>query len=368
MKRLLCIVGSMDAGGAETFLMKMYRQLDKKKYQMDFAVAVETEGFYDQEILSMGGRIFRITPKSKGVFKNFNAIRMLVKEERYQYVLRTSQHSLSALELLAARFGGAKTRVFRSSNSDTTSGSKKQMLLHKLCMFMPECFANVRIAPSTEAAEFMFGKDCIKRGTASLLRNAIDTNVYRFDSQGREQIRAEFRLEDKFVVGHVGRFNQQKNHAFLIDVFQELHHLNPRARLVLVGKGELEEAVRQKVCALGLEEYVIFTGVRQDIPQLLSAFDVFLFPSLYEGMPNTVIEAQATGLPCVISDSITREADITDLVHFCPLDSHISIWVDACAKAGGNNRQWYHDALIEAGYDIRDVGPQFVKWIFEGDT
>ena len=126
--------------------------------------------------------------------------------------------------------------------------------------------------------------------------------------------------------------------------------------------------MRQKVSALGLEDDVIFTGVRRDIPQLLSAFDVFLFPSLYEGMPNTVIEAQATGLPCVISDTITQQAKITDLIKFCSLKSPASAWADVCAKTMVMDRSKYHDALIEAGYDIRDVVPQFIKWTFESDT
>ena len=165
-KRLLCIVGSMNVGGAETFLMKIYRVLDKTRFQMDFAVATNTEGVYDKEIVSLGGRIYHITPKSSGIIKNYNSIKHIVKEKKYKYVLRTSQHSLSALELLAAKSGGAKIRVFRSSNSNTTTGSNKQLILHNICKFMPMLFANIRIAPSTKAAEFMFGKDCIKKGNA----------------------------------------------------------------------------------------------------------------------------------------------------------------------------------------------------------
>ena len=151
-KRLLCIVGSMNAGGAETFLMKIYRKLDKEKYQMDFAVATMDKAFYDDEICNLGGKIFHIKPKSEGIISNFNSIKEIVRENEYRYVLRTSQHSLSALELFAAKLGGAKITTFRSSNSNTTSDSKKEKILHKICMFMPYLFANVRIAPSTEAA------------------------------------------------------------------------------------------------------------------------------------------------------------------------------------------------------------------------
>ena len=327
MKRLLCIVGSMNAGGAETFLMKIYRQLDKTKYQMDFAVAVQEKGFYDDEIFSMGGKIFYITPKSEGVLKNFCSIRKLVKYEKYQCVLRTSQHSLSALELLAAWLGGAKTRVFRSSNSNTTTGGGMDLKLHKLCAFMPRWFANVRIAPSTEAAEFMFGKDCVLKGKAKIVHNGIDLSLYCYSDENRRSVRKEFGIEDKYVVGHVGRFNQQKNHKKLIEIFTELKRVKPNAVLLLVGKGELEEAVHKLVQEKGIEDSVIFSGVRSDVSRLLSGMDVFVFPSLYEGMPNTVVEAQATGLPCVISDTITKEAAITNIVEFVELESSAKIWM-----------------------------------------
>lgn len=365
IKRLLCIVGSMNAGGAETFLMKIYREIDKSKYQMDFAVADANEGFYDKEIISMGGKIHHITPKSKGVLKNFGDIRTLVKSERYEYVLRTSQHSLSALELLAAKLGGAKVRVFRSSNSNTTTGSKKQLFLHKLCMFMPRFFANVRIAPSTEAAEFMFGKGCVKKGKATLVHNGIDTNVYRYDPNGRQQVRQELGLQDKFVVGHIGRFNQQKNHTFLIDVFYELWKKKPEARLVLVGKGELEESVRKKVRDMSLEPFVVFTGVRQDVPNLMSAFDVFLFPSLYEGMPNTVIEAQATGLRCILSDTITREAKLSEDVTYISLKESPVVWSEELLKLNRANRFGGYKVIVDNNYDIESATNRFIEVVFE---
>lgn len=364
MKRLLCIVGSMNAGGAETFLMKVYRSLNKKEYQMDFAVAISEKGHYDDEILSYGGRIYHIIPKSLGFIKNFNSIRKIVKENQYRYVLRTSQHSLSALELLAAWLGGAKVRVFRSSNSNTTSGSKKQMLLHKMCSFMPKWFANVQIAPSTEAAEFMFGKGCVRKGRAKLVQNGVDLSVYRYDENSRKEIRRELGVpEDTLLVGHVGRFNQQKNHMFLLEVFRKIHQKHPKSVLVLTGTGELEQQIREKAGALEITDCVIFTGVRSDVPQLMSAMDVFVFPSLYEGMPNTVIEAQATGLPCVIADTITREADITGLVQYLPLTAATETWADAALAAIGT-RQDTKEKMTAAGYDIHSQVQRFAELVF----
>lgn len=370
MKRLLCIVGSMNAGGAETFLMKMYRALDKQKYQMDFAVAISEKGFYDDEIISMGGIIHHITPKSRSFIKNFNDIRELVQNNNYNYVMRISQHSLSGLELLAAKLGGARVRVFRSSNSNTTSDSKLNQILHKLCMFMPAFFANVRIAPSTEAAEFMFGDRCIEKGKASLLPNAIDTSIFRYNEDARCSIRKEFFInKNQLVVGHIGRFNQQKNHRFLIEVFAEVLKQKPDALLMLVGDGEKKNEIKEQINALGIEESVILTGIRSDVPALLSAMDVFVFPSFYEGMPNTVIEAQATGLPCVIADTITREACITDCVEYKPLTDSAESWADFTVSLFNNckeDRSYYNYKMKNAGYDISSCVEQFTKLTFEG--
>ena len=366
MKKVLCIVGGMNAGGAETFLMKVYRMLDTTKYQMDFAVANAEKGYYDDEILEYGGKIHHVTPKSQGIIKNFLSIRSIVKENRYEYVLRISQHSLSALELLAAWLGGAKVRTFRSSNSNTTSGSKKQLLLHNLCRFMPRWFANVRIAPSTEAAEFMFGKECIKKGIANIIHNGVDLSVWRYDKRNRSEVRQELGIpETAALIGHVGRFSRQKNHEFLLKVFKNIRAKNENAYLVLVGKGELEGKIRTQAEELGIGKSVIFTGVRSDVSRLLSAMDVFVFPSLYEGMPNTVIEAQATGLPCVISDTITREAGITGLVQYLPLDMPPESWAKVALDSMGDERVDTCREFVEKGYDIVSVAREFVHVVFK---
>ena len=365
MKRLLCIVSNMNAGGAETFLMKLYRSLDRSKYQMDFIVAIEEKGFYDDEIVSLGGRIFHVLPKSKGFFKNFKEIVTIVRKNKYQSVLRVSQHSLSALDLFAAKLGGAKKLAFRSSNTNTTDASKKEILLHKICLFMPQVFANIKLAPSTEAAEFLFGKGCIQRGKAQILHNALDLNIYCYDETGREQIRKDFGItEDTMVVGHIGRFMKQKNHSFLINVFNEIYKKDQKSKLLLVGKGELESQIKAQVKKQGLQNNVIFCGVRSDIPQLLSAMDVFVFPSFYEGMPNTVIEAQATGLPCVISDTITKEADVTGNVKYMTLKDSYKKWADSAVEAAKQVRSNGADKMRDKGYDIKNVTEQFIKLVF----
>ena len=361
MKRLLCIVGGMNAGGAETFLMKVYRALDKSQYQMDFAVAIKDKGFYDDEIISMGGRIFHIVPKSEGFLKNFLDIKRIVKENGYKSVLRTSQHSLSALELLAARLGGAKKTIFRSSNSNTTTGKGFDLFLHRLCKFMPRFFANVRIAPSIEAAEFMYGKDAVKKGVAAIVPNGINLDYYKYDGRSRRIIREKFGLENNFVIGHVGRFNQQKNHRFLIELFFELLKKCENARLLLVGKGELEPEIKRQCEILDITDKVVFAGVRSDMPALYSAMDVFVFPSLYEGMPNAVVEAQACGLPCIVADAVTREVVATLNVKFLNLDEK-GVWIDEIIKKQLSERTGLDDQKFL--FDMNSIISKIMEVLF----
>lgn len=361
MKRLLCIVSAMNTGGAETFLMKMYRAIDREKYQMDFCVNSDTN-FYEKEILELGGKIYTVPAKSQSLHGWYKETKRVVRDNGYHYVIRVCEHSLSALDLIVARQGGADHLIMRSSNA--SSGSKASVLLHKMFKFLAISIPTVKIAPSTEAAEYTFGKGCVSRGDVLILHNAIDTDIFYFDPEGRKRIRKELNLEGKYVVGHVGRFNKQKNHEFLIDIFSELLKKKPESRLVLVGAGDLEEQIRKKVCSLDLEPFVVFAGVRKDVPQLMSAFDVFLFPSLYEGMPNTVIEAQATGLPCVISNTITREANITGLVNYVSLNN-VEDWINGVEDTKIADRSNMKKIVYEQKYDIASQVEVFTKYVFE---
>lgn len=367
MERILCIVGSMNAGGAETFLMKIYRNIDRTKYQMDFCVAITEPGVYDEEIRSLGGRILYTVPKSKGFIKSFMRIREIVADNKYNYVMRVSQHSLSGLELIAAKLGGAKTTIFRSSNTQT-GGSRINKILHKVCIPITKYIPEIKIAPSTEAAEFMFGKGSVLNKSAKIIPNGLDVEQYKFNLENRIKHRREFGIEENTLVfGHIGRFSMQKNHKFLIEIFAKIHEINPQSVLLLVGKGELESNVRKDVEQLGLTNKVIFAGVRKDVTELLSAMDIFLFPSFFEGMPNTVIEAQTSGLPCLISDTITKEVAITDLVNFLELDENPEQWARKAVELKVDEvsrRQKANDVRL-SGYDVKNSADLFIKTVFE---
>ena len=363
MQKLLCIVGSMNRGGAETFLMKLYRQLDHAKYQMDFCVASRTPGDYDEEIKKSGGKILYTVPKSSNPFASFWNMYKIVKENKYLSVLRISQHSLSCLELLAARLGGAKQIIFRSSNTQSC-GSIINRILHYIFIPCAYFIPNVRIAPSDKAAKFMFGT---KKGV-HILHNGLDTKTFAFSAINRQKIRAELIAENKFVVGHIGRFNFQKNHKFLLQIFAELKKIRPDAILWLAGKGELEQNIKEQAKNLNISDSINFLGIRTDIPELLSAIDVFIFPSLFEGMPNTVIEAQTSGLPCLIADTITKQAKQTDIVHFMGLNGMPAQWAKKALEIASvqtlGNRPKAAAQMQAAGYDIKDVVKQFTALVF----
>ena len=355
----------MNAGGAETFLMKVYRKLDKSRFQIDFCINTSDKCFYEDEILSMGGRIYRIPAKSQNPKAFSKQLGELVRNHKYQYVLRITSNAMGFMDLKIAKQAGAKICAARSSNSSDGAGWKS-WVAHRLGRALFSKYVDMRFAPSDLAARYTFGNSAYEDGKVSILKNAVDLSIFHFDELGRVAIREELGVSpDALLIGHVGRFDTQKNHEFLLEVFREIAHRQPDAILLLVGKGGLEQPVREKAAALEIADKVIFAGVRSDVPQLLSAMDVFVFPSLYEGMPNTVIEAQSTGLPCVIADTITREADITGLVQYLPLAASPDIWAETVLASVCKQRKDTTQAFIEHHYDIQSTVREFVRLCFQ---
>ena len=357
MKRLLCIVSSMDRGGAETFLMKVYRQLDKNKYQMDFCVSKKESGFYDEEIKKMGGKIFYVPPKSKNPFKSFFEIKKIVKKEKYDSVLRTSQQSLATLDLLASKLGGASKLIYRSSNAGVTNGK----FINKVFGFLPKVIPNVKIAPSTEATEFVFGKIAVKNNKVTILHNALNYDDFKFNEKNRDKIRTELNVGNKTLYGHVGRLNKQKNHIFLLNIFKEILKKDKNSMLVLIGEGELKQEILNKIKELNIEKNVILLEPKKNINEYFMAFDKLIFPSLFEGMPNVIIEAEASGLPCFISNTITKEANITGLVKYIDLNKSAEEWASIILNKKIEKRKDYKNDFIENKYMIDQITDEFIK-------
>lgn len=363
MKKLLCIVNSMDTSGAETFLMKIYRQLDRTKYQMDFCICNLQHNFYEDEIKKLGGKIYHLPLKTQHPFRFLYGFCKLLNSHNYTHVFRLGSTVFNMGDIFLCSFFGAKIRVFRSCNANVLQ-SAVLIKTHKLLRRFIMPAANVKIAPSDLAAKFTFGN--IKN--VHILPNGLDTKTFEFSAESRQRTRQELNAQDKFVVGHIGRFNLQKNHKFLLEVFAQIKKQRKNAVLWLIGKGELEKQIRKQAKDLGILDNIEFLGVRSDIPALLSAMDVFVFPSLFEGMPNTVIEAQTNGLPCLIADTITKQAKQTDLVHFMGLKQSAQEWankaVQIADKQTSANRQQAAKKMCQAGYDIKDVVKQFTTLVF----
>ena len=358
----MCIVSSLDVGGAETFMMKLFRVL-YAKCKFDFIVSKDN-GVYEAEVESLGGKIYRVPLRTKHPIETFKKIEKIVKSNGYKKVLKLCDTPMGFFDLLAAKIGGADRVCVRSCNAYSEE-SKLQHIIYAILRPLFNNTANLKIAPSKLAAEYTFGKNAVEQKDVYFLHNAIDLKKYSYQEQGREKIRKEFNLlPTQLIVGHIGRFNYQKNHDFLLEIFADIIQKRPDAILFLVGEGEKKQDLVKKAEKLGLEKSVIFAGIRMDIPEVLSAMDIFIFPSFYEGMPNTIIEAQACGLPCVLSDSITKEAKITELLTYISLDENSKIWCDVALEKVSQYRKDTKENLSLAGYDIEKVSLEFLGLFF----
>ncbi len=363
MKRLLCVVASLNTGGAETFLMKIFRTIDRSKYMFDFIVSAD--GIYDKEVLQLGGKIYKVPLRTKKPFKVFQDIKNIVETNRYVYFLKLSDTPLGILDIIAAKAGGAKWISVRSCNADTNSSAYKEFVYACIRPFF-NALINCKIAPSDLAAVYTFGVRQVQKGKVHFINNGVDLDIFHYSEMNRTQIRDEFHLpEHTLLVGHVGRFNHQKNHEYLIKIFDEIHKMNPNSYFLLVGVGELEEHIKELVSKLDCRDFIIFAGLRRDVPKLLSAMDIFTLPSFYEGMPNVVIEGQATGLPCLVSDTVTRKADITGLVKYLSIKSDPKEWATAVVNTDVSFRQNTKDAFINAAYDIQTVADELTYLLFQ---
>lgn len=345
MVRVLHIVTNMDRGGLETMLMNYYRHMDREKIQFDFLEHRRDRAAYDDEIESLGGRIFRLprlNPLSSDYFHALNAFFAAHPEYR---IVHSHLDCMSAYPLCAAK--NAKVPV-RIAHAHSTSQDRNWKLVFKLISKkLISLYTTDLFACSADAGEWMFGTKDVH-----ILPNAIDIERYAFNLLIRNQTKKALGLDDAFVIGHVGRFSAVKNHSFLTDVFAQIKRQEPNSKLLLVGAGSEMQAVQQKVKALGLGADVIFTGVRNDVANLMQAMDVFVFPSLYEGLGIVLIEAQAAGLPCVVSDTIPREAYLTDLITAEKLSSSVEKWAEKILKKRDFPRTDRRDEIAAHGFDI----------------
>ncbi len=347
MERILHMVGAMCPGGMENFIMNVYENIDCSKVQFDIIVHQREDNDYVELIESMGGRVYLLPRLTKHPLKNLRMIYKIVKENKYQVVIRHTASALVTPQLLAARMAGAKRTMCHSHSEQDPA-----VFLHKLGRCLMGLAVTDPIACSKKAGQWMYGKrECV------IIQNAIDIEKFQYQESLREKIKQEFGLNEGKVYGHVGNFSDVKNHTYLLKIFAEIAKVDESARFFLLGDGSLRPQIEEERKQLGLEDKVFLTGMRRDVNAFFSCFDVLLFPSKFEGLPLTIIEAQAAGLPCLISDVITKNVVLTEsLIHFASIGEEPRVWAkQAMELAGKGERTNHRRELAEAGYDIHQL-------------
>ena len=326
MIRVAQVMGYMDGGGVEQVVMNYYRHIDRSRVQFDFIVCEGSGMVPREEIEGLGGRVFMV-PGYKRLPSYMAELERLFCEERWLLV-HSHVNALSVFPLRAAKRAGVPVRIAHS-HSTSGKGEHAKNVMKAVLKRFSNVYPTHRMACSQYAGEWLFGRDA----DFEILYNAIDLSRFFFNAETRTQTRADLGIaDDQFVIGHVGRFMPQKNHRFLIDAFALAASHRSDLVLVLVGSGEAEAIAESWAAECGASDRVMFLGQRDDVDRLYQAFDVFALPSLYEGLGIVGVEAQAAGLPCLLSDRITREVDVTGTVRFLPIDAP-EVWAEAmCAS------------------------------------
>ncbi len=325
--RILHVINEMVLEGAESRIMDLYRNLDTDKVQFDFAVHTVKPAFFDDEIRQRGGRIY-VWPEFKvsNLLKYIKEVNTFFKAHQEYGIVHGHIISWGFIYHRIAKKHGVRIRI---AHARTSSYEKTLRGYLTLFMLKPlKYFANVYFACSGLAGEYAFGKRTVEKGKVRIINNAIDAAKFRFSPDGRESLRKEFGLKNEILIGHVGTFRYAKNHPFLLEVFAEIAKVRPDAVLLLIGDGKLKQEIMGIAHSLEIEDRIIFAGQRTDVPELLSAMDVLVFPSHYEGLPGVVVEAQAAGLRCYVSDAVSQEVAITELVQFISLKESAGYWAE----------------------------------------
>ncbi|MBT1180844.1 glycosyltransferase family 1 protein [Bifidobacterium sp. CP2] len=348
----------MDRGGAETMMMNYLRHMDRSKVTYDFLVNRDYHAAYEDEIERLGGRIYRMCPMYPQYFGRYKKeFREFLKAHPEYRIIHSNLEERSYFGLREAYKLGVPVRIAHAHNRPV-GFDVKSVFREYFRLRLPRYVTHM-FACGEEAGDWLFGVK--NRGRVIQQRNAIDTSLYRFDPAVRAEVRGEFGVKDSaFVLGHVGRFFPQKNHEFLIDIFAALHKIRPDSELWLVGGGELNDELKNRIRAkadgLGLHDAVRFLGVRSDVNRIMQGMDSFILPSLFEGLPFTMIEAQASGLPCTISDRVPKQCDVTGNVQIVPLAANPDEWAKrVLAQAAAPkiaDRTQGPELVTKAGFDI----------------
>ena len=365
--RILQIFGEpFSNGGQESYILNMYQHMDRTRMQFDIFTPFTIRNEARRELFeSLDGHIWAAgRPFNEDNNRYFREeVDTFLREHHYAivHIHSGSTYALMIGSKLARRYGAKNVIVHSHCGGFVNLKYKVVRVLSRRALLK---YPTTYYACSHLAARWKFPTPIIKKQRYTVLKNAVDTRLIHFDPTVREQYRSDMGLENQLVIGHVGRFAVQKNHRFLVEIFKELVQLRPDARLLLAGEGILEEEIRQLVHTYGLDEHVQFLGIRRDVAQLMNAFDVFLLPSFFEGLPVVGVEAQATGLPVVTSTGVTPELPLPDLAQYIPLDESPRAWAEQVIAAADQPRRNTTQEIIDCGYDVQ-VAAHYMQTRYE---
>lgn len=349
MVRVLHVLPRFRFGGIPVMVMNLYRAMNRDEVQFDFIIFTQEHGVFNDEIESMGGKIFYI-PKFNG--KNLFAVKkawndFFIAHPEYK-IIHSHVRSTAFLYLPIAKKHGLKT--IEHSHS-TSNGGGISSFVKYLFQLPLKYQADYLFACSDIAGQWLYGKSVLSKKNYKMIPNGIKLEDFKYSDDTRQRLRDSFHIKNELVIGHSGRFHEAKNHKFLLEIFAKVRSKNVNAKLLLVGDGDLRQSIEEEIDRLGIKDSVIITGMIRDVAPYYSAMDIFVFPSLWEGLPVSVVEAQAAGLPCLISDTITKQVDFSELVKTLPINTGCDVWVDAIEKAD-YTRKDVSDSIREAGFDI----------------
>lgn len=348
--------------GITSLIFNICEFIDRSKINFDYLAFAEGEKFAYEKIACYGGRPVIVNvediqnPFVRSI-KKYYGVFCAVRKYGYQIIHVNASTPYDVLIGLAAKAGGAKRVIFHSHNSCGDKRFRRDILI-PFCRLLIPFVVTDYIACSELAAKYMFPAGIYRSKAYRILHNGINVEEYVFDQAQREKIRNILGTKDAVVFGNIGRFHPQKNHEFLIEIFSEILKLKSNAMLLLIGDGELKDTIKRKAQTLSIDERIIFYGTTTEIPQMLWGMDVYLMPSLYEGLPVTGIEAQAAGLPLLVSDTVSKELRLTECVEFLSLKCSARKWAERAVSLSQKQRADHINEIRQKGYDIRSIAEQ----------
>lgn len=352
MVRILVYGMTENIGGIEKFLVEMFQHFDINKVTMDFIV-LGSKSPFENKINENGGKVFYITKKEKNFIRHFKELYNIMKKKSkdHSIIYFNSGAIFYIIPYLIAKLVGYKKIIVHAHNGADQQRNRCEIMIHKINRIIVRRLANKCISCSDVASNWIFGEKYTKNNDIMIIKNAIDSNKFSFDKNLRTQMRKLLNIQEStLVIGNIGRFEIQKNHNFMIDILNEIVKVNQDCCLMLIGEGSLYSCINKKIEEYNLADKVLYLGRRSDINALLNAIDIFILPSFFEGFPITLVEAQANGIPCIVSDKITRQVNITGLVSYLDIKDPY-IWMKKILT-NIPKRESKIDVILEHGFDI----------------